>query len=741
MSADISRWIAQRAEWSPAKVAVFFEERAITYADLWGVVARLAGALAGGLGVRPGDRVAHLGLNSPDFLALLFACARTGAILVPLNWRLTPAEHAAMLADAEPRAIVAEPDFQAHVDRVPGLPRTVAKVALGPAAPEGWRCRDDLLAAAHAAAPPPAGAAGAAPVLMVYTSGTTGRPRGAVLTQEALLYNALDALAAHDLTSGDHVLTCLPMFHVGGLNIQTTPALYAGATVTLMRRFDAGEALRLIGAGRPTLLLAVPTVAHAMASHPAFARTDLGSLRCLATGSTVVPEAVMRPWLERGVAVTQVYGMTESGPASIALRIEDARRKAGSCGKPLPHSEARVVDGTGRDVPRGERGEIWLRGPHMTTGYWRDPEATAAAFTDGWFRTGDVGHQDAEGYYYIDDRLTDVIISGGENVYAAELEAVLASCEAIAESAVVGRPDDRWGEVPVVCAVVRPGAALTREAVLDLFGDRLARYKHPRDVVFMAELPRTAMGKVQKFELRRRLRADPEERDPRPAAHRPDPAAHGVLADDVGGAAKRSALAIWFRALARLGVYRRLLLIERRLDQPIPDLPLPASIAMRLLGPDDIPAYLAFRPDQRAEEIAERLARGHWCLAAWRDGRVVSAAWGAPGRAPLEYLDWDLPLAPDEAYSYDLYTAPAARGRGMTPATRAPHLLLARDRGYRRLLATLLPENRRALRTPEQLGYRVIGRLGYVGVGRWRRRFCRLRPGAEPAGGPGGSGG
>jgi fatty-acyl-CoA synthase len=219
----------------------------------------------------------------------------------------------------------------------------------------------------------------------------------------------------------------------------------------------------------------------------------------------VVPEAVLRPWLARGVPATQVYGLTESGPTAIALPIADAERKIGSCGKPCLHTEARVVDAAGRDVPAGERGEIWLRGPNLLREYWGNPEATAESFTGEWLHTGDIGHQDAEGYYYVDDRKKDVVISGGENVYPAELEAVLADCPEIAEAAVLGRPDPHWGEVPVACVVLRPGASLTRAQVLARFPGRLARYKHPRDVVFLDALPRTAMGKVQKFELRRRL--------------------------------------------------------------------------------------------------------------------------------------------------------------------------------------------------------------------------------------------
>jgi fatty-acyl-CoA synthase len=283
--------------------------------------------------------------------------------------------------------------------------------------------------------------------------------------------------------------------------------MLAGATVTIARRFDPDETLDLIAARRPTLFLAVPAVAQALARHPRFAATDLSSLRAMCTGSSPVPEAVIRPWMERRVPVTQVYGMTESGPTAIALSIADAARKIGSCGKAAAHTDARIVDGAGRDVARGERGEIWLRGPNLLSGYWRNPDATAEAFTDGWFHTGDIAHQDADGFYYVDDRKKDVVISGGENVYPAELEQVLADCADIAEAAVIGRPDERWGEIAVACIVPRAGAALTREAVLALFAQRLARYKHPRDVVFLETLPRTAMGKVQKHELRRRLGA------------------------------------------------------------------------------------------------------------------------------------------------------------------------------------------------------------------------------------------
>lgn len=487
----LADWIAHRAEWSPEAVAIRFEDEEISYATLERRVCGWATALAEEHRIRAGDRVAYLGLNRPLVLELLFACARLGAIFVPLNWRLAPAEQRQVIAHASPAVTLVEPELRAALESEPSvtLGSESPYVRTGEAASHaGFRVADDDT-----------------PVLLVYTSGTTGGPKGVLLTQEALFWNALNSVAAHDLTRTDHVLSVLPMFHVGGLNIHTTPALYAGARVTLHSRFDPGRTLAAIAAERPTLFLAVPPVSLAMIHHPDWDSTDLSSLRLVAMGSSVVPEAAIRPWLARGVPVTQVYGLSESAPVAICLRREDAERKVGSCGKPAIHCRARVVDDAGRDVAAGERGEIWLRGPNLFREYWNDPATTAAAFTDGWFHTGDVGHRDGEGFFWIDDRKKDVVISGGEKIYPAEIENVLLDCEAIAEAAVVAGNDLRWGEVPVAFVVARPGSGLTIECVRELFEGRLARYKHPREILLVDALPRNAMGKVQKEELRARL--------------------------------------------------------------------------------------------------------------------------------------------------------------------------------------------------------------------------------------------
>jgi len=502
---NISRWVSHHAEWAPEKEAILFEGQTITYDAMEQRIARLAGALVE-LGVEPGDRVAHLGYNSAELLESLFACARIGAMLVTLNWRLTAAEHQFIFGNCTPKAIIADPEFREHIDAMGGQTASMRRVLLnGLETGRHLGTWLDYRTLVDGVARPLADGPGTMdmPVQLVYTSGTTGRPKGTVLTQNGLFFNAINSAATFDLNSRDRILTTLPMFHVGAMNIVTSPAVHFGASIMIHRRFDPGASLASIHAWKPTVFLSVPATALAIVSHPDWAKTDVSSLKCFCTGSSTVPEAVIRPWHERGIPVNQVYGATETGPCAITLRIEDGPRKVGSCGKATIHTEARLVDDKGKDVARGEKGEIWLRGPGLLREYWNDPKATAESFTGGWFHTGDIGHQDDEGFYYVDDRKKDMVISGGENIYPAELENVLADCAAIAESAVVGRPDEKWGEIPVACIVKKKDVVLTAADVMALFANRLARYKHPRDVLFMDSLPRNAMGKVMKFELRK----------------------------------------------------------------------------------------------------------------------------------------------------------------------------------------------------------------------------------------------
>jgi len=344
------------------------------------------------------------------------------------------------------------------------------------------------------------------PVLMAYTSGTTGNPKGALLTQEAVHYSVMNAVRMFEMTSQDEILTLIPMYHIGGISIQSVPAIYAGATNTIHWTFNPALALHDIEQYKVTLLVCRPVVSRAISSHPDWHQADLLSLRSLGSGSTRVPLESMAPWFARGIPVQQLYGMTEALPPVIAVSISDARRKAGSIGKPAVHVEARVVDENMRDVTPGERGEIVLRSKCIFTEYWQNPERTQQTFQDGWFLTGDVGHCDDDGFFYVDDRIKDIVIIGSSNVYPADAERILAECDAIEEAAIVGRPDPELGESLVACVVLKEDHEMNSRQLQALFKGRLAQYQHPHHVMFLESIPHTALGKIQKSALRQLVR-------------------------------------------------------------------------------------------------------------------------------------------------------------------------------------------------------------------------------------------
>jgi len=495
---DLSDLIARNADFTPDKVALRFAGRSLTYAALSQRIVATAAALKSQLGIARGDRVAILATNHPDYLVLLYACARLGALLVPLNWRLAVPEQLFILADASAKVLIVEDAFAAVVaplrEKQPAL-RIIRLAGDGP------DTLDALLSQGTGDGRNPHVDA-ASPLLLVYTSGTTGRPKGAVLRQEALFWNAVMSQHVHDLTAGDHVLTVLPLFHVGGLNIQTTPALQTGATVTLHARFAPDATLAAIAADRPTLTVLVPATIQALIEHPRWTTTDLGSLRAVTTGSTQVPQALIDAVTARGVPVLQVYGSTETCPIAVYTRIGGDLSHAGSTGLPGLCCEARVVDDSGNEVPRGTPGEIAVRGPNVFCEYWGNPAATSEALRDGWYLSGDIGTRDADGYFTVHDRKKNMIISGGENIYPAEVERVLNEHPAIVEAAVIGRADAKWQEVPVAYVVRRAGAMVTADEIVRHVGGELARFKVPRDVIFVDALPRNALGKVQHFMLR-----------------------------------------------------------------------------------------------------------------------------------------------------------------------------------------------------------------------------------------------
>ncbi len=494
MAGEVSSWVHGWAQRTPDRIAIRFEDQEISCAAFEQRVGRLAGALAGRTGIAAGDRIAFLGPNSPILLDLLFACARLGAILVPLSARMPAPELEVVLANTEPVALLADDELAATAREAgEALGLTVIPFDALPAllheAPE-LRCDPDR--------------APGAPLAIINTSGTTGPTKGAVLTHEMLRFNALNVEAAVGLGPGDEVLANGPLFNTGPMNILTTPALAAGATVTIQREFDAGAMLEEIERRRITLAISAPAMTKALISDPRWETTDLSSLRCVITGSATVREDVLAPWFERGVTVLQDYGLTEAMPVVTITPLDDAHRLRATAGRPVPHCRVRIAAADGSTAAPGEEGEVLVQGPTVMPGYWRNPDATSATFhDDGWLRTGDVGRLDDEGMLSIVGRIKEVIIVGSCNVYPQDVEAVLDACPEIAEAAVVGRPDDELGEVPVAFVVLKEEESLSAEDVKGRFDEQLAEYKHPRDVVFIGALPRSAIGKVRRDELRR----------------------------------------------------------------------------------------------------------------------------------------------------------------------------------------------------------------------------------------------
>jgi fatty-acyl-CoA synthase len=467
----LGRWLRDRARTTPERVAIDHLGRTVSYAWLDDASERLAASFhARGLG--RGDRVATLTGNSPEHVAVFFACAKAGLILAPLSWRLAVPELAYQLDDAEPALFLVEDEHAVLAD----------------AAARPFE-RLDLSGQAQGQSPD-VSVLDEDPLLLVYTSGTTGRQKGALLTHANCFWTNLSFDLATGVSGDDVVLQILPQFHCGGWNVQALLAWWKGATVVLERAFDPARCLGLIEEKRVTTMMGVPANYLFLSQEPAFASADLSSLRTAVVGGAPMPEVLLDVWHERGVDIVQGYGLTEAAPNVLCLPPEEARRKVGWAGKPYPHVDVRLAADD----------ELQVRGPNVFAGYWRNAEATALAFDDGWLRTGDVAERDGEGFFRIRGRLKDMYISGGENVYPAEVESVLHEHPAVADAAVVGVPDERWGEVGVAFVVA---AAETSEAELvEFVRGRLARFKAPKAVRFVDSLPRSGMGKVLKEELR-----------------------------------------------------------------------------------------------------------------------------------------------------------------------------------------------------------------------------------------------
>ncbi len=502
--AGIGQWLARRAVVCPEREAVVDGDRRVNYAQLNQRVNQLARVL-GQAGLKRGDRLSMLALNCLEWVEAVMAAAKLGLVLVPLNWRLTPSELGYQLADSQARHLIFEPgleDLARQVAREAGLERLWV---LGDRALDRAEAYETALAAQPTHEPEPDYPVEPdLPLLIVYTSGTTGRPKGAVLSQANCLWNALNLHVDLEFTSQDRELVVLPMFHIGGIGLFTLALIYVGASVVVQRNFDPAQIMRRLRDEGITLFFAVPAMYLLMIQSPDFEPAAFKDVRMIFSGGSPLPPALIDQYQELGITLQQGYGMSEASPSSTVLPKEWALAKKGSVGRPHFHLRLKVAGPSGEELPFGQVGEVLLKGPNIMQGYWNRPQANQEALAGGWFHTGDLGRLDEDGFLYIVDRQKDMYISGGENVYPAEVEHAIFEMQEVAEVAVVGVPDPRWGETGRAFVVPRKGASLEQDQVLAHLSGRLARFKLPRSVVFVDSLPRTASGKVIKNGLRER---------------------------------------------------------------------------------------------------------------------------------------------------------------------------------------------------------------------------------------------
>ncbi len=463
-------------EWPTRWANLYPDEPCVKCGDTWyskrefcNRINRLAHALQD-KGVRKGDRVAGLLANGNEFLEILFACSKIGAIMVPLNFRLAAPELEYILGDCQPKLLFYSPEFLLMVDllreKVSGIQEFISE---RPGGKEGDLDYASWISGFPEEEPEPEQEVTLEdPQFIMYTSGTTGKPKGAVLVHGNTQWNGINAIILYGFTKSDIGLTSAPLFHIGGLSASATPNLYVGARLVIQRFFNPSETLKLIEEEKINTMFGIPVMFQMMAMAPEFAETDFSSVKFFIAGGAPCPKALIETYLEKGVVFNQGYGLTETAPAVSALRSEEAERKLGSAGKPLFHVDVAIVDDDDRMLPPGEMGEVVVRGPNVFKEYWKLPEETAKAKKGGWFHTGDMGYIDGEGYLWLVDRKKDMYISGGENVYPAEVEDVIFKMEEVADVGVIGIPDEKWGEVGMAIVVPKPGVTLSEEKVFFL---------------------------------------------------------------------------------------------------------------------------------------------------------------------------------------------------------------------------------------------------------------------------------
>lgn len=502
----VTDWLRSAADHHPQRVAledIATGER-LSYAELDLRVGRIAWSLQEQYRLPKGARIAVLAQNRFAHIELLFAGARAGVVVVPLNWRLAAGELCAIVQDFQPSLLIFEPEFAATaVSATDGIDC----VRLAVDEPQGYESlQSEAKGAIATMAPRPDDDLW----MLLYTSGTTGRPKGVMQTFGMVYVNAFNAFIANKVAPGDVFLNVLPFFHTGGLNLYTLPVLMAGGTVIIERRFDPEVTLARLSSDVDSMF-AVPAIYLTLANHPAFPGTRFQRLRNLSVGGAPIPPAIGDAFAAKGIVVAPSYGMTEAGPTIFASDAQTAAHKPLSVGKPVGASLVRLVDKAGNEIQHAGQGELQIAGPVVTPGYWNRPDATREAIKEGWLSTGDVAMRDDDGDIFIVDRLKDMFISGGENVYPAEVENFLYDLPDIAEAAVIGVPNARWGEVGLAVVVPRPGNKIEPERLRTACRAQLAGYKVPQHVRIVDSLPRTPSGKVEKHKLRDQFAAEMKE--------------------------------------------------------------------------------------------------------------------------------------------------------------------------------------------------------------------------------------
>ena len=502
--AQVIDWVEYHQFTKPDAPALIDLEggRRFSYAELHQRAGRVAGMLEA-RDIGPGDVVAFLCLNTTDVMEFIVGCWRVGAICLAMNYRLAPPELAYILNDSGTKLVLVDEPFRPLAAAAVAQAGTVDHVIHT----QGMGGESEYEAALAEATPRlsmhPQGYADQC--LLMYSSGTTGRPKGVIITHGMIEFTNNGTARVMEGGPDRVSLNNMPLFHIGGLQVTALPTLWVGGCCVVMRMFDINRTLEAISDPELNIdtLFMVPAAFNAMRVHPNLESFDFSRIKVALSGGETVPEPLSHFWLSKGLTILEGYGMTETCAAGTMLRPSDIPERIGSSGRPLSHSRIKIVDENGSEVPRGEAGEIWFKGASVTPGYWRNPEANAASFTDGWFHSGDIGRMDTDGYVYIEDRVKDMYISGGENVYPAEVEGLLYEMPAFAELAVIGVPDDRWGETGCVVGVLKEGESVDIAAVQAHLSGRLAKYKIPNHLHITDAIPRGGSGKVLKFELRK----------------------------------------------------------------------------------------------------------------------------------------------------------------------------------------------------------------------------------------------